>query len=473
MNSKLQEAIDKIVNEFTVDKDFLCKATKQFLTDMDEGLKRDSAGREYMPMIPAYVTKIPSGKEKGLYLAADLGGTNFRVCSITLKGDHTFTIEQEKARIPDDLMKQSTAEELFAYLAKKVKVFLDEHHGDLGEDTDKLKLGFTFSFPVDQTSINRGKLIRWTKGFDLPDCVGKDIVELFQQELDKISARVHIAALANDTVGTLLSRAYSNNPKVTNANTVIGCIFGTGTNGAYFEAVDKIPKLGKDQIPEGATRMAINTEWGSFDNTLKILPSSKYDEQIDAETSNKGYHLFEKRISGMFLGELVRIILVDLFKQGFIFQDLYAQRGGSLPHRLAEAWQLSSEVLSYLQIDDSTDLKMSGLILENNLRLPTTKEERLVIQTITQTVTTRAARLSAIPLAAIVSRASEQYIDDEKDFEVGCDGSVVEFYPGFQDKIKEAISLIDPLMGSKKKVHLRIAKDGSGVGAALAASVAH
>jgi hexokinase len=472
MNNKLQASIDEIVKQFTIDKEFLCNATDHFVKCMDAGLKAPKQSRENMPMIPTYVTAIPTGKEKGLYLAADLGGTNFRVCSVKLNGDHTFKLEQSKARIPDELMKESTAEDLFAHLARKVKNFLDEFHSDLGDEADNLKLGFTFSFPVEQTALNRGTLIRWTKGFDLPDCVDKDVVELFQNHLDKLGVKVHIAALANDTVGTLLSRAYSNDSQKTNANTIIGCIFGTGTNGAYLEKVANIPKLTTHQIPKGATKMVINTEWGSFDNTLKVLPRSKYDDILDAETSNKGYHLFEKRISGMFLGELLRIILFELFEEGLIFQDLYKARGGSLPHRLTEPWQLSSEVLSYLQIDDSTDLKMSGLILENVLRLPTTIEERLVIQKITQTVASRAAFLSAIPLAAIATRVQEQYRNDDKDFEVGCDGSVVEFYPGFQDLIKTALAWIDPLKGLNKKIHIRIAKDGSGVGAALCASVA-
>lgn len=42
--------------------------------------------------------------------------------------------------------------------------------------------------------------------------------------------------------------------------------------------------------------MVINTEWGSFDNTLKILPKTKYDEIVDSETANKGFHLFEKEL---------------------------------------------------------------------------------------------------------------------------------------------------------------------------------
>lgn len=473
MNSKLQEAVKEIESLFLVDKEFLIKATDEFLSSMKSGLSESASAREYMPMIPTFVTEIPTGKEKGLFLAADLGGTNFRVCSINLNGDHTFDLKQSKFKIPLELMQDSTADALFNYLATKVEAFLSEHHSDYSESSSHaLKLGFTFSFPVDQTALNRGKLIRWTKGFDLPDCVDKDVVDLLQSHLDNLGVKVHIAALANDTVGTLLSRAYSNNPVESNANTVIGAIFGTGTNGAYLEKLDNIPKLDRKSIPANATGMVINTEWGSFDNTLKVLPKTKYDDFIDAETANKGYHLFEKRISGMFLGELLRVVLLDLFERGLIFADLYKARGGSLPHRLSEAWQLSSEVLSYLQIDDSTDLKMSELILENHLRLPTSKEERIVIQKVTQAVSLRAANLSAIPLAAIVTQVKDQYKHDDRDFEFGCDGSVVEFYPGFQAKILDAFYLIDPLKGLNKKVHLKIAKDGSGVGAALCASVA-
>jgi len=471
MNATLETAVNEIVEQFAIDKEFLIEATKLFHESMTTGLASKVPARDYMPMIPTYVTGIPNGKEKGLYLAADLGGTNFRVCSIHLGGDHTFELKQSKFKIPVDLMQESTADDLFEFLAEKVKAFLDQHHAE-HDAQDKLKLGFTFSFPVNQTALNRGTLIRWTKGFDLPDLVNKDVVELLQKHMTLLGIKVHVAALANDTVGTLLSRAYSNDIKKTNANTVVGAIFGTGTNGAYYETLENIPKLDKEDVPKGAKGMVINMEWGSFDNTLKVLPNTKYDQLVDEETANIGYHLFEKRISGMFLGELLRVALMDLFNRGLIFQDLYKTRGGSLPHRIFEPWLISAEVLSYLQIDDSTNLKMSELVLENHLRLPTNHEERLVIQKLTQAISHRAAYLSAIPLAAVVSRVKDQFKDDDRDFEFGCDGSVVEFYPGFQLKILEAVALIDPLKGSSKKIHLRIAKDGSGVGAALCASVA-
>ena len=466
LNSALQKKLDHTIKELFIDEETILKATDEFLKSMDRGLNLKSNLKDSMPMIPSFVTSMPTGKEKGLFLAADLGGTNFRVCSVHLNGDHTFDLKQAKTPIPLDLMVNNSSDALFYYLAEKISSFMEENHGDLSND--HVKLGFTFSFPIDQTALNKGTLIRWTKGFDLPDLVGKEVVGLLQLKLDSLNCKIKVVALANDTVGTLLSRSYSNNPSETSSNTVVGAIFGTGTNGAYFERSENIKKV--HDFPSHTAGMVINTEWGSFDNMKKVIPFTKIDEIVDSHTANRGYHMFEKKISGLFLGEMLRVSLVELFKEGYIFQDLVKQRGGSLPHRLTNKFEVSSEILSCLQIDDSTDLKMSGLILQNTLRLPTTKEERIVIQKLTQAIAHRASRLSAVPLAAILIRLKEVYADDDKDFEFGCDGAVVEFYPGFQEEVTKAISLIDPLKGTGKKFHIKIAKDGSGVGAALCAT---
>ena len=39
-------------------------------------------------------------------------------------------------------------------------------------------VGFCFSFAVEQTALNEGKLMGWTKGFDVKGVVGKDVVKL-------------------------------------------------------------------------------------------------------------------------------------------------------------------------------------------------------------------------------------------------------------------------------------------------------
>src|ERR1700761_4110687 len=189
-------------------------------------------------------------------MAVDLGGTNFRVCSIMLHGNTTFSLTQSKTKIPKELMVAKAAKELFSFLAKQIEAFLKEHHNEHYEghrrrrlsqtaghavhDEEIFNLGFTFSFPVNQIGINRGMLMRWTKGFDIQDAVGKDVCALLQEEIDLLHLPVRVAALVNDTVGTLMARSYTSPGKT---GTLLGAIFGTGTNGAYVEQLARTTKL--------------------------------------------------------------------------------------------------------------------------------------------------------------------------------------------------------------------------------------
>lgn len=472
---QLKEEVDAIVKEFTVDEALLKTLTDHFIESMELGLAHKSEEKSKgLPMIPTFVTKIPTGREHGTFLAADLGGTNFRVCSVELNGDSTFVLEQSKARIPEDLL-DGTSAELFSYLAKKIKQFVERHHADrISTDADKhLKLGFTFSYPVNQTALDAGTLIRWTKGFKIEETVGKDVVQLLQNALEEQKVPVKVVALANDTVGTLLSHAYATgaSPNGKQGDTVIGAIVGSGTNGTCTIPLDDIKKLDPELLKElkanGETHMIINTEWGSFDNELKHLPNTIYDQRIDQVSTNPGFHMFEKRVSGIFLGEVLRQVLVELHSKGVIFQQYPSYE--RLPHRLRTPFELDSEVLSHIEIDDSSHLKETELSLLQSLRLPTIEEERVAIQQIVRAISRRSAYLVAVPLAAILIRtkALEGY---HKEVEIGVDGSVVEFYPGFRSMIRHALALSPLGPDGERKVHICIAKDGSGVGAALCAS---
>ena len=46
---------------------------------------------------------------------------------------------------------------------------------------------------------------------------------------------------------------------------------------------------------------------------------TEYDLKLDRDSLNPSKQVYEKLISGMYLGELVRLILVDAVKQGIIF----------------------------------------------------------------------------------------------------------------------------------------------------------
>lgn len=61
-----------------------------------------------------------------------------------------------------------------------------------------LPLGLTFSFPVEQTALNEGKILTWTKGFAAKNAVGHDVVQLLQDAFNRKHLHVRCVALVND-----------------------------------------------------------------------------------------------------------------------------------------------------------------------------------------------------------------------------------------------------------------------------------
>lgn len=146
-------------------------------------------------MIPTYVFGWPSGKENGDYLAVDLGaccyvgllsiksnlscvfifltlivpyafsshlialgGTNLRVCLVTLQGEGKFEITQTKYRLTEE-QKQDDGQKLFDFCAECLKTFIDtniagENGLQLGPG-ETLPLGFTVrSFSISLVQLS-------------------------------------------------------------------------------------------------------------------------------------------------------------------------------------------------------------------------------------------------------------------------------------------------------------------------------
>jgi hexokinase len=63
-------------------------------------------------------------------------------------------------------------QELFDFIAAALAKFVASEGEDchVPEGTER-ELGFTFSFPVKQTSISSGTLIKWTKSFSIDEMV--------------------------------------------------------------------------------------------------------------------------------------------------------------------------------------------------------------------------------------------------------------------------------------------------------------
>ena len=79
------------------------------------------------------------------------------------------------------LINNSGCQDLFDYIASELAKFVAQEGPEFqlcpGRERE---LGFTFSFPVMQTSIDSGTLIKWTKGFSIDDAVNSlSLFEVF------------------------------------------------------------------------------------------------------------------------------------------------------------------------------------------------------------------------------------------------------------------------------------------------------
>ncbi|KAK4351879.1 hypothetical protein RND71_027397 [Anisodus tanguticus] len=243
--------------------------------DMRAGLAVD--GSSDLKMILSYVDTLPTGNEKCLFYALDLGGTNFRVLRVQLGGKEKRVIaaEFEQVSIPQELM-FATSEELFDFIASALGKSAQKEGGKFELPQGRTReIGFTFSFPVKQTSIKSGILIKWTKGFAVSGTAGKDVVACLNEAMERQGMYMQVSALVNDTVGTLAGARYWDD------NVMVAVILGTGTNACYVERADAIPKLTKRMSKSPIT--IVNTEWGAFSNGL---PLTEFDREMDAESIN-------------------------------------------------------------------------------------------------------------------------------------------------------------------------------------------
>ncbi|EPE26462.1 Actin-like ATPase [Glarea lozoyensis ATCC 20868] len=488
----LSQKAESIASEFVFSDDDVRKCSKQFIFELDKGLK------SVVPtvcQIPTYVTKVARGTEKGVSLAVDLGGTNLRVCSVELNGDTTLTAKHAKKVIPPGIMTAATGAELFHLIAHEIDQFLQLHHRDalekLRQSKDVLPLGFTFSYPAYQTSINSGILLRWTKGFVIPDVVNKDVCQLLQVAIDEFNLPVEVTALVNDALGALMFRTYT--LPLSQTRTSVGAIFGTGTNGVYLEKLSNITKsLGNHDDSTG--EMFISCEWGSFDNGLLVQPNTTYDVKVDQISMNPGNQMFEKRVSGMFQGELLRVVLNELYAdpdaglfRGVQWNDP-AQGEGPAP--FFTPWAIDTSLLSMAAADNAQELPALSKALVETLRISAdhvSADDVRAVKTIADAIGKRAARLAGMAIASVLIKGGRMTVDrnllpvtgivenpsDVEGVDIAVDGSVVELYPGFERYMREAWSVIDDIgPAGERMIKMGIAKDGSSIGAAIIALIA-
>lgn len=149
--------------------------------------------------------------------------------------------------------------------------------------------------------------------------------------------------------------------------------------------------------------------------------------------------------------------MVDMIRSGDLF------KGKQVPF-LQQPHRFETQYMSRVERDHSHDLSDVKALLEDLFGIQTTLVDRRLIKRICELVGMRAARLSAAAVAGVLSKMNRL-----NGCTVAIDGSVFEHYPHFKNRMMDALREVFGM--SSHNIKLELARDGSGVGAALIAMV--
>ena len=289
-------------NIFELSREQLYDIVQSFQEKFEKGLKEDNTE---IQCIPTYITPNTS-IENGKALVLDLGGTNYRAAVVEFRNGKPEIHPHDGWQKKLDVMKTEgfSQEELFQEQADLISEI---------NPNQTLPIGYCFSYPAESLLNGDAKLLRWTKGVDIKEMIGRPIGEPLMNYLNEQKiAHFTSVKVINDTVASLFAGLAH-----TGYDAYIGLIVGTGTNMATFVPDIHVKKL--DHHYKSGGLIPINLESGNF-----FPPHlTEVDGLIDELSDSNGRQRFEKAVSGMYLGEIFKAVFPsDSQDEGFNARNL-------------------------------------------------------------------------------------------------------------------------------------------------------
>ena len=154
INKDREQKVSHILSSLTISDDNTKLLKEVFEKELDAGL-RSGLKESSLQMENTYVPELTNGKEKGSYLALDLGGTNFRVMFLELANGKIVNEKVAYYSLPE-ATRLGPGPELFDFLAECILDFVQANK--LNDCTyQAIPLGFTFSFPMTQRGLGKLK----------------------------------------------------------------------------------------------------------------------------------------------------------------------------------------------------------------------------------------------------------------------------------------------------------------------------
>ena len=347
-------------NIFKLDNEQLKGIAHAFREKVEEGLNKNNAE---IQCIPTFI--LPKATDvKGKALVLDLGGTNYRVAIVDFSTEKPIIYPNNGWKKDMSIMKSPgyTREELFKELADLIVEIKRE---------EEMPIGYCFSYPTESIPGGDARLLRWTKGVDIREMVGQFVGKPLLDYLnEKNKIRFTGVKVLNDTIASLFAGLIDKS-----YDAYIGLIVGTGTNMATFIPSDKITKLDPECHVQGL--IPVNLESGNFYPPFLTA----VDDTVDATSDSLGKQRFEKAVSGMYLGDILKAAFpLEEFEEKFdarkltammnypdIHKDIYVQVAHWIYNRSAQLVAASLAGLIALLKSYNRDIHRVCLIAEGSL----------------------------------------------------------------------------------------------------------
>lgn len=430
---------------------------------------RERLQRSDISMLPSYQHSLPSGNERGDFLALDVGGSTFRIALIRLAGkakcgSDGLQVRRIRSFVIDEQIRGLKGQAFFDWMADRLADILTQYRYMSGTAEKPLLMGLTWSFPIRQTCPRSGQLLAMGKGFNATVGVeGQDLSELIMRSCNRKGINVQMRAIVNDGSATLLSQAYRD------PTTRMSLILGTGTNAGVYLPVKAFTaeKFGQrpDSWYDDAERVLVNTELSMLGKSS--LPTTKWDDLLNADHPLPDFQPLEYLITGRYLGEIVRLILLDAIETIDLFN-------GRIPSGMDQAYSFDTRIIAAFESDVSPTLENARVTFEqaHSVRSPIRLCELKFIREVAGLVSRRAAAYLATALHALWTIRTESeglQPGDATHVTVACNGTVIEKYPSYRNLCQKHLDDLCALSGaSRGAVRLKLAPESSIFGAAVA-----
>ena len=205
--------------------------------------------------------------------------------------------------------------------------------------------------------------------------------------------------------------------------------------------------------------MIIDPEFGAFgDNHCIDFIKTEIDKELDLNSLLPGNFTYEKYFAGKYIGEIVRLALVQLHKIHIFMSNE------------------NDSIFKPLLIKDSLTAKMVSDILEDNLMTKKIFQEVLgttmdhldeddckIIEFVCSLVSERVGILVSMPMAVFIER-----MHWKKHVAIAVTGSLYKYHPTLKTLLDKYIGKMVP----NRSFHTFLSDDGSVKGAGIVAAIA-